>query len=114
MNLVFWVDQNIFASKLLEKVFKKKNIGFYTLESAKDFSYLVVDLRPGMIVLDQETALSSLRELKDQFLSTPEMQNLPYVIIGDAGEFPFLNVVGTIKRPFDPYKIPELLKNFQQ
>lgn len=114
MKLVFWIDQNTFASKLLEKVFKKQDIGFYTLDSAKDFSYLVSDLRPSLIVLDEETALSALDDLKKQFRENPEMQSLPYIIIGSTGEFPFLNVVGTIERPFDPYKIPDLLKKFQQ
>lgn len=114
MELVFWIDQNTFASKLLEKVFKKQNLGFYTLETARDFSYLVVDLKPTMIVLDEKTALESLEELKNQLQKTPEMQNLPYVIVGKTEEFSFLNVVGSIERPFDPYKIPELLKKFQQ
>jgi len=114
MELVFWIDQNTFASKLLEKVFKKQNLGFYTLENVRDFSYLVIDLKPTMIVLDEKTAQEGLEELKKQFQATPEMQKLPYVIVGETEEFSFLNVVGSIKRPFDPYKIPELLKKFQQ
>lgn len=113
MGLILWIDQNTFASNLLEKVFKKKDLPFYTVNSGKDFSYLVLDLKPVMIVLDVETAENSLLELKKQVEETPELKALPFVTIGESQELGFLNVVGTIPRSFDPYKIPEVLNQFR-
>jgi DNA-binding NtrC family response regulator len=109
MGLVLWIDQNTFATGLLEKVFKKKNLPFYTLESAEDFSYLVDDLRPELVVLDHQTALNHLTALQHQYAASPRLQQLPFVIIG--GEFPFIKkTVGKINRPFDPFVIPEELQ----
>ena len=44
MGLVLWIDQNTFASSLVEKVFKQKGLAFYTIPHARDFLYLVEDL----------------------------------------------------------------------
>lgn len=113
MGLILWIDQNTFAASLLEKVFKKKDLPFYTMNSAKDFSYLVIDLKPTMIVLDVETAQSSIVELRKQVAETPELKTMPFVTIGKSTEFDFLNVVGSIPRSFDPYKIPEILNHLR-
>jgi hypothetical protein len=112
MGLVLWIDKNTFASSFLEKVFKTKNLPFYTLSSTSDFSYLVADLRPALLVLDAETAWEGREALFQQYQTSEELRRLPVVLIDDRQDLDFLNKVGEIKRPFDPYKIPERLKNF--
>lgn len=111
MGLVLWIDQNTFATGLLEKVFKKRNLPFYTLSVANDFVYLVEDLRPEVIVLDARTATDHLEAFKAQYDSSEALRSLPFVIIDDHGELGFItNVSGHIKRPFDPFMVPELLQ----
>lgn len=113
MGLILWIDQNTFATSLLEKVFKKKELPFYTLANASDFTYLVDDLNPVLIVMDTKTALSHLESFKSQFESSEKLRSLPFVWVdGQSHDLDFVkNVVGKIERPFDPFEIPEKLKN---
>lgn len=112
MGLVLWIDQNTFATSLLEKAFKKKGFPFYTLEKASDFSYLVDDLNPVLIVMDVKTAVSHLESFRTQYFGSTKLQGLPFVWVdGDSAELTFVkNVVGKIERPFDPFEIPSRLE----
>jgi chemotaxis response regulator CheB len=107
VGLVLWIDQNTFATGLLEKVFKKKALPFYTIPNAQDFVYLVEDLKPEVIVLDTKTALDGLEAFKGQYEG---IKHLPIILIDDNHELPFVeNVRGHIKRPFDPFQVPQIL-----
>lgn len=111
MGLVLWIDQNTFATALLEKVFKKKNLPFYTLDTAKDFLYLVEDLEPSLIVLDTKTAAESMEAFKTQYESSPKLQALPFILLDESNELTLIkNISGHIRRPFDPFDVPEMLK----
>lgn len=113
MGLVLWIDQNTFATGLLEKVFKKKGFPFYTITSVDDFIYLVDDIKPQLIVLDAQTAAQNMEAFKKQYESKI-LSELPFVLIDATSELDFIEkVAGKIDRPFDPFKIPETLKNFQ-
>lgn len=109
MGLVLWIDQNTFASSLVEKVYKKKGLPFYTISSVNDFLYLINDLNPEVIVLDSMTVLKNLETFKTQYNS---MKKLPIITIGHENGLDFLeNRIGEIRRPFDPFKVPELISN---
>lgn len=108
MGLILWIDQNTFATSLLEKVFKKKNLQFYTIPSAKDFSYLVEDLRPELLVLDGQTILENLEAFKLQLSQSENLSKLPKILVEPTNDLQFLeNVIGNIHRPFDPFAIPQ-------
>lgn len=110
MGLVLWIDQNTFASSLVEKVFKKKGLPFYTISSVNDFLYLIEDLNPEVVVIDSATALDNLEAFKGQYNS---MKKLPVITIDHKSGMDFLeNRIGEIKRPFDPFKMPEIISNF--
>jgi hypothetical protein len=114
VGLVLWIDANTFATSLLEKVFKRLNLPFYTLSSVEDFSYLVDDLKPQLLVLDSKTASSNIDILRKQYEGSEGLRKLPVILI-DEDEIPFIeNAIGRIKRPFDPFKIPDTLKNILQ
>lgn len=107
MGLVLWIDQNTFATGLLEKVFKKKALSFYTIPNAQDFVYLVEDLKPEVIVLDTKTAMDNLEAFKTQYES---IKHVPFILVDHTNELPFIeNVSGHIKRPFDPFQVPQIL-----
>lgn len=113
VGLVLWIDQNTFATALLEKVFKKKDLPFYTLTSVEDFVYLVEDLRPVLVVLDAKTALAHENAFKTQYESSEVLRSLPFILID--GDIPFVqNVVGKIHRPLDPFEMPEVLKKISK
>lgn len=112
VGLVLWIDANTFATGLLERVFKKKNLPFYTLDNVSDFAYLVEDLKPHLLVLDAKTAEDHLEALKGQFEASETLRNLPVVMIDENSDIPFIqNKIGGIRRPFDPFKIPDMLQN---
>lgn len=111
MGLVLWIDQNTFATALLEKVFKKKNLLFYTLNNARDIVYLIDDLRPTVLVLDRETALIYQKELDQQYASSEGLKNLPVIFIGEGEELTFISkTIGQLQRPFNPFLIPQKLE----
>ncbi len=115
MGLILWIDENRFATSLLEKVFKQKDLSFYTLDNVNDFSFLVDDLKPEIIVLDTATALKNKEAFKKQFEANSRLKETPFITIGSDSDFTFLKKMGEIKRPFDPYLIPETilkLKNY--
>ncbi len=113
MGLILWVDSNTFATALLERVFKKEETPFYTLPEANNFSYLVEDLRPSLLVLDAATALHCVDAFQQQYLDSAFLRKIPVVIIDPLPGLEFItNVVGHIQRPFDPFTISTFLKGF--
>lgn len=77
----------------------------------KDFSYLIEDLRPELIVLDSKTASEYLNAFKVQYDASELLQSLPFIFIDE--EIPGIkNVLGIITRPFDPFTITEKLQSF--
>lgn len=112
LGLVLWVDENTFSTSLLEKVFKKKGLPFYTISSSADFLYLVHDLKPEVLVIDSITGRKNLDSLKRESL---EWSNIPVILIEDDSELAFLqNKIGVIKRPFDPFEIPKVVQDFMK
>lgn len=108
MGLILWIDQNTFATSLLEKVFKKKNLPLYTVSSAENFNYLVEDLKPQLIVLDSKTALAHFDAFKEQYKS---LRGLPFILVDGTEELSFIEkVIGKIERPFDPFTIPDRIQ----
>lgn len=110
MGLVLWIDQNKFATSLIERVFKKKALPFYTIDSVKDFAYLVEDLNPAVIVLDGETFNQNPEAFKLQYASSPKMQGLPFILLEPQGDLDFVkNKIGELKRPLEPFEMPDLI-----
>lgn len=115
MGLILWIDNNNFASSLLEKVFKKRGLAFYRLSGANDFSYLVVDLKPALIVLDQKTALESLDKLKLQYEASTELQQTPFMVLGEWNGLDFIqHKAGELPRSFDPFEMADRLTKITQ
>ena len=113
MGLVLWIDQNTFATSLFERVFKKKGLPFYTLTSVDDFSYLVDDLHPALIVLDYETYIKNPDALKRQYSESAKMKSIPFILIEPKEQLEFLeNKIGEIKRPIEAFELPEMLNKF--
>jgi hypothetical protein len=111
MGLILWIDMNTFATGLLERVFKKKSLPFYTLDRVEGFSYLVDDLRPVLIVLDGETFLKNPQGFMDQYQQSPMMQKTPFILLDPKSDFSFLtNKIAEIQRPIDPFEIPALIE----
>ncbi|MBU6376707.1 MAG: hypothetical protein KGQ59_11965 [Bdellovibrionales bacterium] len=103
--MVLWLDKNTFATGLLERAFKSVGAPFYSIADLSDFSYLVADLRPSVIVLDVATYLEFREVFDRQYQGTPELRSLPFVLVGE-GEVPGVStVIGRITRPFDPFQI---------
>lgn len=112
MGLVLWIDQNAFASNLIEKVFKKKGLGFYTIPHARDFSYLVDDLNPGLIVMDSATIRADLEVFRNQYEASEKLRNTPTIAIGGWAGLEFIMMKkGELPRTLDPFQVPEMLKN---
>ena len=113
MGLVLWIDHNTFATSLIEKVFKKKELPFYTIDSVKDFAYLVDDLAPVLIVLDGETFSQHPELFKQQYSASAKMQSLPFLILDGKGDLSFVkNKIGELKKPLEPFEMPETIAKF--
>ncbi len=110
MGLVLWIDHNTFSNGLIERVFKKISLPFYTLSSVEDFSYLVDDLKPVLIVLDADTFLQNSQAFLDQYEKSSHMQGLPFIVLDPKGDFSFLKKkIGDLKKPIDPFMLPQIL-----
>ena len=111
MGLVLWIDQNEFASNLVERVFKKKGLAFYTIPRPLDFIYLVDDLKPSVVVLDGETILKDLVKFQTQYASSENLRKTPTIIIGSWADLDFIEKKqGILTRPFDPFTIPAFIQ----
>lgn len=110
MGLVFWIDQNEFAGTLVQKVFKKKGLDFYYLKDARDFSYLIDDLNPSLIVIDRETILKDFGAFEAQYVTSEKMKQIPFVAIGGWDQLDLIKLkAGDLPRKLDPFEIPEKL-----
>lgn len=108
MNLVLWIDKNDVSTALVEKVFKSRELPFYALNQVNDFSYLIKDLNPEVIVLDAQTALDNIEKFKEQYLNSLELQASSFILIDKKSGLEFIQKkIGSINRPIDPFKIPE-------
>lgn len=108
MGLIFWIDENTFATNLVERTLKGQGLDFYTVKDAKDFSYLVEDLKPQIVVIDSYTALKDIDVFKKQFEQTHGFFNAKLVVIEESDELDFLGEkVARLNRPFDPFKLKE-------
>jgi DNA-binding NtrC family response regulator len=115
MGLVLWIDQNTFSASLVERVFKKKGLGFYSLSQVHDFSYLVDDLKPAVIVLDGATFEAHSHSFLEQFQKSATMQATPFIFLDPKGDLSFItSQIGMIPKPFDPFSIPALIEQFQK
>ncbi len=109
--LVLWIDNNEVRRKLFEKILKNNKISFHTQDSAKDFVYLVKDLSPNLIVIDSQTALSHLEELKRQYLESQHFNSIPVAIIDDIPELDFIKPSHfEMKSPIEAFEIPRILE----
>ncbi len=113
MGLVLWIDQNTFATSLIERVFKKRSLPFYTIDSVKDFSYLVDDLHPQVIVLDGETYARDPQTFQDQYSASLKMQGIPFLLLDPKEDMGFVkNKLGELKKPLEPFELPEMIAKF--
>ncbi len=111
MGLTLWIDKNELLGPFLEKIFKKQNRGFYLCPNARDFAYLVEDLRPSLIVLDRETGLLDLEVLKAQYEGSSTMRDTAFVVIGEWEGLEFIqNKLGRLPRKLDPFEVPKLVE----
>lgn len=112
MGLVLWIDENTFASSLIEKVFRKKNLPFYTIPHAKDFAYLVEDMKPSFIVIDASTIRMDIETFRNQYEASAAIRSTPFLVIGSWAGLEFIQKqMGEIPRDLDPFEVPEMLKN---
>lgn len=101
--MVFWIDQNTFASSLMSKFMKDKHMAFYTHDKAQDFAFLVEDLKPQLIVLDQKTVCGNLSGFKQEYLNSPQFRATPVVAIGSWEGLEFIeNKHALIDLPLKP------------
>jgi hypothetical protein len=110
VGLVFWIDKNAFSTAFVEKVFKKQNLEFYSLLNVSDFGYLIDDLKPAVIVLDEQTALDQIDLFNKQFSASETMQKTPFILIDERGQLKDLRKVGNIERPIDPFAMPKVVE----
>lgn len=54
LKQIIYIHNNRFSCQLVEKVCKQEGVGCYTLGQLEDYTYLVNDLRPEIIVMTQE------------------------------------------------------------
>ena len=111
MGLILWIDANTFATSLIEKAFKKKDIPFYTLPSARDFVYLIEDLNPAVLVLDAQTLLNDLAQVKDQYEKSDGFKGKPVIILESRPGLEFIaNKVGDLLLPLDPFQVHQQIE----
>jgi hypothetical protein len=111
MDLIFWVDANTFATSLIEKVFKKKDIPFYCVADARDFIYLIEDLNPSVLVFDAQTLLNDLASVRNQYEKSNGFKGKPVIILGPMAGLEFIeNKVGELEIPIDPFKVYHQIK----
>ena len=112
MDLIFWIDENTFATSLVEKALKSQGLEFYTVANANDFAYLIHDLKPAIVVIDPATALKNIEQFRKQYQETNGFLGAHVVFLGESDELSFIeNEHSILNRPFDPFKLQDFFKN---
>lgn len=108
MSLIFWIDENTFATSLIERALKGQGLDFYSIKDGKDFSYLIKDLKPQIVVVDSVTILKDIDVFKKQFEETQSFLGAKLVVLDFSTELNFLgDKVSHLSRPIDPFKLKE-------
>jgi hypothetical protein len=110
MGLVLWIDENSLSTSLVQRVFKRRGLPFYSLTEIRDFTFLIEDLKPALLVLDAATFQHHKDMILSQYSSSLLMQQIPVVVLGAGEEMGWIrNKAGQILKPFDPFEVPDVL-----
>lgn len=83
LKQLFYINNNKFVCQLVEKISKQKGINCYTLDQNEDFTYLVNDLRPEIIVVAQDV----LNAYGDEIMAFIEKSELnPHLVLMSNNE----------------------------
>jgi hypothetical protein len=75
---VFYINQERFVCQVVENLCKTKGVACYTLDEVSDFSYLLNDLSPNIVVVEEQTYLKHRPQI-EQSLQVANQQ--PPVLI---------------------------------
>jgi hypothetical protein len=113
MKLILWIDEKELNLKLFDKIFQNQGHKFYGLNSVLDFSYLIKDLSPSVIVIDSKTVIKNLDRFTAQFVETNEFEGVPLVVIDHVPE---LNFLGSrylnLTTPLNPFELPSKIEAY--
>ena len=73
LNQIIYINENRFVCQLVEKLCKQNEIACYTLDQVEDFTYLVNDLRPQLVLVALDT-FNSHEQLIKEYLEKSEYQ----------------------------------------
>lgn len=78
MNYLFYINNNKFVCQLVEKLCKQEGISCYTLDQNEHFAYLLNDLKPDVVVVNQD-GLDMLGDI--YFQSMEQAEDTPNAIL---------------------------------
>jgi len=111
VKLIFWIEKNDFSRNLFEKILKAQGYNFYGLSSVEDFSYLIKDLSPDLIVVETKTALLNKEHFQAEYEKSDSFLGKPVVFIGSPVGLEFIKqTTYEVTTPVKPFEFPEFLK----
>lgn len=111
LKQVIWIDQTKFICKLAEGLLAEHGVSCYTLDRADDFSYIISDLEPDLIICDLKTVSVNLDKFKEQ-VSDFEGKILTTATIADYEQFKDFPFAGCIEKPIEVEKLFNLVSEF--
>lgn len=73
LTQIIYINENRFVCQLVEKLCKQNEIACYSLDQIEDFTYLVNDLRPQLVLVALET-FDSNEQLLTEYIQKSEHQ----------------------------------------
>ncbi len=82
---IFYINKTKFVCDFVENLCKSNGLSCFTLTETSDFSYLITDLKPKLVIIDK----SALDENSDQFwsgLKESEHSGYKTMLVGDSND----------------------------
>lgn len=113
LKQVIWIDQTKFICKLVEDLLKERGVACHTLESLSDFSYLLTDLRPELLICDLKTINQDLGQFKNQ-VKDYNGKVVTTASLADYERFNDFKFFGLIEKPLDVEKLYDQILDFSK
>lgn len=107
MKNIIWIDENPLIGRLIENIGKNEGFKAYHLpDSGSDFSYLILDMNPEVIVIDEINFKKDNLNIQNS-LTLSKFKGFLVFIGNDAYN---LKIDHCFKKPINPFEVIEVLK----
>jgi AmiR/NasT family two-component response regulator len=115
MKQIVWFEQDAFKETALKEYWKQRQVNLVVLNDTTDFSYIVKDFAPDVIIANYEIFSPSPDHFIHQLVSDEQLKVTPLILVADQNtnlddSWGQLNFAGFLSLPLNMTQLQEDLE----